>query len=205
MMIDPGDENAAADTINGVYEKYHTIKPGQKVLDLGAQRGYFTVKAAETVGDTGEVVSFEPHPGHYARLLQRVRSSAANMNVRCVNAGAWDKDGEGDLWLLIGNNGGHSFFHIEHGQEPIPIRCPLVDIGQWLVSYAFTPDFVKIDTELSELRILTSIMRTELRPEFAAETHGDPGVWDSCSRLLKQHGYTVKPDRFTNNYIYAWK
>lgn len=201
MTIDPGDENAAADTVNGVYEKHHTIKTGERVLDLGAQRGYFTLKASTLVGESGRVVAFEPHPGHFNRLRERCNFS----NVQTVNAGAWDEDGEGDLWLLIGNNGGHSFFHIDKGQEPTPIKCRLLDIGKWLISHGFKPDFVKIDTELSEFRILKSIMRTNLRPEFAAETHGEYGVWDSCARLLKDNGYTVKPDRFTNNYLYAWK
>lgn len=204
MKIDPGDENPAADTVNGVYEKHHTMKPGEHVLDLGAHRGYFTVKAAEIVGETGEVVAFEPHPGNYARLLQRVRSATPNMNVRCVNAGVWDEDGEGDLWLLIGNNGGHSFFHIDQGQEPTPIKCRLVDIGKWLESNQFKPDFVKIDTELAELRILKSIMRTPLRPEFACEIH-NRAMWDGCYGLLKENGYTIAPDTFQNYYLYAWK
>lgn len=201
MTIDPGDENAAADTVNGVYEKHHTLKPGEKVLDLGAHAGYFSLKASRLVGEKGQVVAFEPHPWNYSRLIVRCKLP----NVRCVEAGAWDEDGQGDLWELIGNNGGHSFFHIQHGQKPNPIKCRLVDIGKWLEAEGFKPDFVKVDTELSEFRILTSIMRTNLRPEFAAETHGEPTVWDSCARLLKHHGYTVKPDRFTNNYLYAWK
>lgn len=204
MTIDPGDENPAADTLNGIYERHHTMKPGEKILDLGAHRGYFTVKAAEIVGDTGEVVSFEPHPGNYARLLQRVRSSKAHMNVRCVNAGAWDEDGEADLWPAIDNSGGHSFFKVELGQEATPIKCKLLDIGKWLEVEGFKPDFVKIDTELSEFRILTSIMRTHLRPEFAAEIHNRV-MWDSCFGLLKANGYSVTPDTFSNYYLYAWK
>lgn len=199
MIIDLGDENAAADTVNGVYEKHHKIKPGERVLDLGAQRGYFSLKAVELVGDTGLVVSFEPHPDHFKRLIERVSFP----NVRCVNAGAWDEDGEGDLWLLIGNNGGHSFFHIEQGQEPTPIKCRLLDIGKWLESDGFNPDFVKIDTELSEFRIIRSLMRTKIRPEFACEIHSRE-MWDSCYGLLKQNGYTVSPDKFSNNYLYAW-
>lgn len=200
MIIDAGDENPAADTVNGVYEKHHTIKPGEKVLDLGAHRGYFSLKASGLVGETGQVVAFEPHPENFMRLIQRCNLP----NVRCVNAGAWDEDGEAELWPAIDNSGGHSFFKVELGQEPVSIKCRLVDIGTWLMTEGFRPDFVKIDTELAEFRILTSLMRTPLRPEFACEIH-NLAMWDCSYALLKNNGYTVTPDTFTNYYMYAWK
>lgn len=200
MKIDPGDENPAADTVNGVYERRHAIQLGEYVLDLGAHRGYFALKASGLVGQMGMVVAFEPHPVNFARLQER----CATLNVRCVNAGAWDEDGEADLWPAIDNSGGHSFFHVGAGQEPTPIRCRLLDIGRWLQEERFRPDFVKIDTELSEARIIRSILRTDQRPEFAAEIH-NIHMWNDCLEMLKAKGYHVEPETFTNYYMYAWK
>ncbi len=120
----------------------------------------------------------------------------------CINAGAWDEDDRVDLWEMIGNSGGHSFFKCD-GQEKEPIDCRVLDIGKWLDCFGFKPDFVKIDTENAELRILMSLMRTELRPAIAAEVHTRE-LWEQCCDLLKSNGYTVSPDVFTY-YLYAWR
>ena len=52
----------------GCYERDETIlfrrlvKPGQTVLDVGANIGYFTALAAKLVTKTGRVISIEPNP-----------------------------------------------------------------------------------------------------------------------------------------------
>lgn len=38
------------------------LKPGQTVLDLGANLGYYALLAAKMVGETGKVIAFEPLP-----------------------------------------------------------------------------------------------------------------------------------------------
>jgi len=45
------------------------VEPGQVVVDVGANIGYFTVLAAKLVGDTGRVVAFEANPSA-VRLLK---------------------------------------------------------------------------------------------------------------------------------------
>lgn len=199
MIIDPGDANPAADSVNGVYLKRRALRSGDKVLDLGAHRGYFSRIVLDTIGSSGAVVAFEPHPGNFARLTER----CPDWNILCVNAGAWDTNGTGDLWPAIDNSGGHSFTKVSAGQEPNPISCRLIDIGEWLMKFGFNPDFVKIDTELAELRILQSLMRTPLRPEIAAEIH-NAEMWSGCTALLLDKGYQITPKTFTNYYLYAW-
>ena len=200
MIIDPGHANPAADALNGVYEKHRQMHPGDKVLDLGAHAGYFTSVALEKIGPTGFVVAFEPYPDNYRRWQERIQAP----NAICINAGAWSCGGEGDLWPAIDNSGGHSFFHVAQGQEPKPIKCRLIDIGRWLELVGFAPDFVKIDTELAEAHILTSLMRTSLRPEIAAEIH-NLEMWNECTTLLRASGYHTTPDTFENYYCYAWQ
>jgi FkbM family methyltransferase len=46
------------------------IGPGARVLDIGAQFGYFALLAAKQAGSTGTVYAFEPVASNY-RLLQR--------------------------------------------------------------------------------------------------------------------------------------
>lgn len=197
MIVEPGHENPAADALNGVYEKHRQMRLGDKILDLGAHAGYFSMVAHERIGTEGKIYAFEPHPDNYKKLLMNCPFAT------CVNSGAWDEDTVQPLWQSVDNSGGHSFWKVEVGQKETPIMCNLVDIGRWLEMANFAPDFVKIDTELSEFRILTSLMRTKLRPEIAAEIHNQE-MWDKCCALLKDKGYQMTPDKFTNYYLYAW-
>lgn len=199
MIIDPGDENPAADAVNGVYELHRQMRPGDKILDLGAHKGYFSRIALDKTAPDGDVLAFEPHPGNFEQLLRRCTCE----RFMAVRAGAWDAFGPALLWEATNNSGGHSFTKVEAGQEPTPIECWLVDIGITIMQHDFEPDFVKIDTELSEFRILKSLMRTPYRPEIAAEIHNQE-MWDSCTALLKANGYQMTPDKFTNYYLYAW-
>ncbi|MGP8124711.1 MAG: class I SAM-dependent methyltransferase [Nitrososphaerales archaeon] len=63
------------------------IVEGQRVADIGAGLGYFTIPAAIIVGRTGLVYSVEPNPAR----SDRIRSRAANEgleNVRVLTTGA---------------------------------------------------------------------------------------------------------------------
>lgn len=200
ITVDPGDENPAADALNGVYERHRALKPGDKVLDLGAHKGYFSRVAIDKIGPTGEICAFEPYIENFTALCRRCGSFS---NIRLICAGAFDCDTTMALWLSIDNSGAHSLFKGE-GQHTTPYPCPVVDIGPCLERLKFFPNFVKIDTELSEGRILSSLMKTKMRPEIAAEIHNQQ-MWDECTALLQANGYKTMPDKFTNYYLYAWQ
>ena len=60
------------------YERFTTrrlldfVKPGGIFVDVGANIGYFTLRAARRVGPTGRVYAFEPMQRAYDRLVQHV-------------------------------------------------------------------------------------------------------------------------------------
>lgn len=58
------------------------------------------------------------------------------------------------------------------------------------------PDFMKIDTEGHELRVLFGARQTLAvhRPELLVEFHS-PVLHDSCQSLLEQYGYTIETVR----------
>jgi FkbM family methyltransferase len=74
------------------------LKPGMTVVDVGANVGHYTALAAQCVGPTGRVVSFEPS----AYAFHRLQRWALTNRVPCVHlihAGLSDSPGTAQLYL----------------------------------------------------------------------------------------------------------
>ncbi len=54
------------------------IKPGMTVADLGAGSGYYTVRLARRVGDTGQVLAEDVMPVYLRKLQQRIERERLN-------------------------------------------------------------------------------------------------------------------------------
>lgn len=68
------------------------LKSGDTVLDLGANVGDFTIRAARTVGDTGLVIAVEPNPIWF-KLLERNVLRNNLRNVRLLNCAVGECQG----------------------------------------------------------------------------------------------------------------
>jgi FkbM family methyltransferase len=74
------------------------LKPGMKVVDVGANLGYYTLLAAKAVGKTGRVWSFEPEPGNFLLMMKSIQASNFH-NVEPVQMALSDKPGTEKLYL----------------------------------------------------------------------------------------------------------
>lgn len=77
-----------------------TPKEGDVVLDVGADIGYYTLKAAQCVGSQGTVISVEPDPRNFEVLRRNIWSSRLQ-NVKLVNC-------------ALGSSNGHALFKMQH-------------------------------------------------------------------------------------------
>jgi ubiquinone/menaquinone biosynthesis C-methylase UbiE len=80
------------------------IRPGQEVLEIGCGTGFFTISAAELVGDQGRVYAMDPHPLSIEQVTRKIRD-AGLANVRLMRADATEAglaNGCIDLALLLG-------------------------------------------------------------------------------------------------------
>jgi ubiquinone/menaquinone biosynthesis C-methylase UbiE len=80
------------------------VRSGQKVLEVGPGTGFFTVPAAELVGDEGRVVAIDPHP-LAIQLVARTIRDAGLTNISLIKADATEAglaSGSIDLVLLFG-------------------------------------------------------------------------------------------------------
>ncbi|MDI9432604.1 MAG: FkbM family methyltransferase [Planctomycetota bacterium] len=68
------------------------LRPGDTVVDVGANIGLLSLTASRLVGEQGWVYAFEPHPRVYEYLLGNIALNRAQ-NIRAFNAALGDTEG----------------------------------------------------------------------------------------------------------------
>ncbi len=130
------------------------LRPGMRVVDAGAHAGYYSVLFSHLVGAAGGVIAFEPEPTNYRLLL-------ANLLLNdCGNVEARP--------LALAESRGAAFLHLcddnpgDHRLAPTPgrrrVAIETVDLDTALDGAPL--DFIKIDTQGAEPRILDGMSAT---------------------------------------------
>ena len=165
------------------------IRPGGVFYDIGANVGLYSMLAAEKIGATGRVISFEPASRNCSFFRKHMEMNQV-LNVDLLQIAIGDKDGEASF----DDDGDPVGFRVAAaGKSRVQMRS--------LDSMVSTnelppPSYLKIDVEGAELQVLqgaSSIIKTH-RPDIFIETHNRfvPGVHEDCSNWLRQHGYHVR-------------
>jgi FkbM family methyltransferase len=140
-----------------VYEPAETtlfkreIRPGQVVLDIGANIGYYTLIAAKLVGPKGRVIAFEPDPANFALLKKNVEANG-HKNVTLVQKALSDKNGKARLYLNPTNKGDHRLYDSGDGRSFVTVtRARLDDV---LLKLDRQVHFIKMDVQGAEASVL---------------------------------------------------
>jgi FkbM family methyltransferase len=134
---------------------YKRLKPGDVVLDLGANAGLYTLIAARAVGQTGHVYAFEPD----ARALQLLRHNIAIndlANVTVIDAAVSDVTGEASF-AEARDTALSSFADIgREDQQIVEWRTvKTIRLDDAITQYKIPPvTFIKMDVEGAEKRAL---------------------------------------------------
>lgn len=152
MHLDPVDSLGLA---RGAYEPDETavvesvVRPGMRVLDLGANIGYFTLLCARLAGPEGTVMAVEPDPGNFRLLERNVRANNYGDRVRLLQHAASDTPGVMRLYQPLRSAAHHSL--APQGESDPFVEVEVVRVDD-LVDGAI--DFMKIDVEGAELGAL---------------------------------------------------
>jgi len=136
------------------------IRPGDIVVDIGANIGVFTLFAA--LRTEKKVYAFEPFPGN-CRLLKANLSVNAIGNVQCETAAISDKEGVGKLFL--GSiSGGHLLFDLGAAKtQGRSVEVKTTTLKKTMDENGIDRiDLLKIDCEGSEGAILSSLPKEYL-------------------------------------------
>ena len=143
------------------------LRPGDVMVDVGANIGTYTCWAARTVGASGQVHAFEPVPGTRTVLSAHVDQNAlSNVTVHPVAVG--DTPGELTLFTVPGISGWSATYPRDEGS--VPVTMPVVTLDDQFPGKV--PRLVKIDVEGFEpqvLRGMTRLMNGDTPPIIALE------------------------------------
>lgn len=176
MYLDPRDRSISRELIiNGVYEPFETrfiksrIKPRMRVVDLGANVGYYTLIMAKLVGPKGRVYAFEPNPENFALLKKNVEANGYG-NVSLANFAVSDKAKKEKLFLSEDNLGGHHLTNRGDYKKFTTVQTVVLD--KFFSNEGMKIDFVKMDIEGSEPRAMKGmkkILRSNPRMQLITE------------------------------------
>lgn len=138
------------------------LKPGDLVVDIGANIGWYSIVASLRVGPAGQVVSFEPAVANFALLRRNVTRNRLR-NVRIHRAAVGDRRTTGALFLSDTNLGDHQLDAPDPGRPSEVVS--VLSLADILRSFKSNPSVIKIDTQGSEQKILSTVS-----PENLSET-----------------------------------
>ncbi len=146
----------------GIWEPFETalllaaVSPGDRVLDAGANIGYFTLLAAARVGSSGRVYAFEPEPANYRLLTHNVALNGFEDRVSCCEAALSESAGSAQLFLSEDNLGDHQLDPDEGGRSSVTVA--LEQGSAWFSGRETALDFVKVDTQGAEHAVINGLL-----------------------------------------------
>jgi FkbM family methyltransferase len=171
------------------------VRPGDVILDIGANIGMVTVWLSKLVGPTGLVHAFEPNPLLCDRLLAALeRMGRSNVQLHRFALGC----SEGELSLCIPNGNAGEASLVVH-RDPARSKTISVPVRR-LADVAIREGIqnirlVKLDVELFEAEVLEgarALLEHSPPESILFEMNGEIGgvVGDEpVFRILKEHNY----------------
>lgn len=180
----------------------HFVKPGDSVLDLGANIGWYSSVLAKLVGEDGKVYAVEPIPDTFA-LLSVVVSRLRLNNIDLFNCAVSDKKGTAVMEIPRHDYGGKNYYmakivsgnssdsHLERFE--VPLRS-VDDLLPGTLADRVT--FVKCDVEGHELAAIKGAAQffQRTKPAMMIEVSGTLEVQNDPKNeffsIMKGYGYT---------------
>lgn len=154
MQVNPNDQVITMHLNNyGCFEPFETsvvhrlIKPGQTVLDVGANIGYYTLQFAKLVGPSGYVYAFEPDPDNFALLRKNVAQNGYP-NVVNIQKAVSDRASSIRLYRNTENHGDHRIYETADDRQYVEVES--ISIDEFAATLDRPIDLIKFDIQGAE-------------------------------------------------------
>lgn len=189
------------------------LRPGEVVIEVGANIGTLTIPMARAVGPEGQCFAVEAQPYMY-RLLNANAALNGIANLRAINAAAGNEHGFIEIPPVdYGRQGNHSAMTLTRAQrhgEGAANRVPMIRLDD-AFSALERISLIKLDVEGMEPPVLAGATQliARHRPVIYCEVNW-PETFAACKAFLEGVGYDpywhpvpgFNPDNFrglTNN------
>lgn len=180
------------------------LRPGDTMIDVGANVGLHTVIASHLVGPAGKVLAFEPGENNLPALRTAIAHRA---NVEVIGRPASNAAEDVTFYLNADCGGGNALwnpadwpYNPESALHPHPVtlRATTIDTELWHRDISAVR-LIKVDTEGAEQRVLegaSGLLRDHRCPFIVAELHEFGLERLGCSQqslraMMEQHGYST--------------
>ncbi len=196
------------------------IKPGDTVIDVGANVGQMTLEMAYLVGPEGKVFAVEPGPGNLRVLRQHVAANGYSDRVEIIEAACSDVNGQtvelkiyGESTEAVGS--GHTLMaNYDPTETELDIPAVLLKVDtislDWLCAGDLRPNVIKIDVEGAEVLVLRGaqrileLSRPAIRFGFHTFAFADPIVaTQEIRKILKGCEYEICGDTGKSPFLLA--
>lgn len=185
------DLSKAHSILLGIARRY--ISEGQVVWDIGANVGVFAFAASSIVGPSGRILCVEPD-AWLVRLLQKSAMLGENGKLPVDILPAAVTDQLDIVRLNIAKRGratnyiSGSLGSSQTGGVRDTQLVPAVSLD-WILDRYPRPNFVKIDVEGSEYKVLSGASRllSEVKPVIFCEVASE--LSEGVASIFRQHGY----------------
>lgn len=133
-------------------------RPGDVVIEAGANAGAYAVLFGQWVGPSGRVYAFEPDPRAFAALADHVALNG--VADRVVPIGAAVVEQPGNVRLQLAPSSGLSRVAGTRDDVTESVDVDGVSIDEFCARLNITPALLKIDVEGAELGVLRGARRT---------------------------------------------
>ena len=189
MYADVQTTELGAGCIHGYFYKGPTellkkiVKEGMIVVDLGANIGYFTLIAAELVGEKGRVYAFEPEPNNHRLLVKNIELNGYN-NIIPLQKAVSNQAGVTKLFLAPLTAGAHRINDSHYGRGSIEIETVALD--EFFKDRESRVDVVTMDVIGAEMAVLQGMR------EILKKNHGIKIIGEFFPEFIRRSGYSLE-------------
>ena len=164
LFLNPNDPVVSGAIFFNIYEKTERkfIKSicfeGMRVLDIGANIGYYTTLLSQEAGDNGLILALEPDLESYSYLSQTI-NSLKNKNVLSFRLAASNLKQRLPLYISKENRGDNRLYLNNQKRDSILVDCLTIDqLSTKTKIDSF--DFIKIDVQGYEPKVFQGMQNT---------------------------------------------
>jgi FkbM family methyltransferase len=209
-LSDPGISTTLAKGIlrekDQVFVVRRELKPGDVVLDIGANIGYYALMEASLIGPTGKVYAIEPVPTNMELLKKNIALNGFESIISTYQAAVSDTPKEEKFYLSAHSNLG-SFHNTDYktGERLSYMKDSFILVQTYDIAEFMKPipriDMIRMDIEGGEVEVFRGLLRAlegrSVKPKVLFETHRsryDTEKHDLKAplRALFEKGYYVK-------------